>query len=220
LYTYAKLKRFLDENAHIDTVMLSFHYSTLEEDDWVWEESYVMYKIPSYLTLLGREEIGVFARKKMSLLKSVFHPPLTLPLKFIKRGGHLSYKDLGIGGYQRSDRNKLQEDIALRQNNQTEKAGISFYQKEYLLKIAALCKSRNVELILINAPTYRPETYGSLDLLNEFRETYLPDVTYWDYSAFPLPDDAYGDIDHLNRKGAEIFSKYLQRRQDYSYPMK
>jgi hypothetical protein len=31
-----------------------------------------------------------------------------------------------------------------------------------------------------------------------------------DYSNFSLPENAYGDIDHLNYRGAEIFSKYLE----------
>jgi hypothetical protein len=31
-------------------------------------------------------------------------------------------------------------------------------------------------------------------------------------SATPLPDSCYGDIGHLNYKGAEIFSKYLYKK--------
>ncbi|MDR2414458.1 MAG: hypothetical protein LBD64_05695, partial [Odoribacteraceae bacterium] len=87
---------------------------------------------------------------------------------------------------------------------------ISLLQKEYLLKIVDLCRSRNVELILINTPTYKPEKYGNLDKLRAYYNTYLPGVKYMDYSAFPLPDSCYGDISHLNYKGAEVFSKYLQ----------
>jgi hypothetical protein len=65
-------------------------------------------------------------------------------------------------------------------------------------------------LILINTPVYKPEIYESIDKLNDFYDTYLSGVKYLDYSAFPLPDSCYGDIGHLNYKGAQIFSKYLQ----------
>ncbi|MDR1645838.1 MAG: hypothetical protein LBS05_08475 [Tannerellaceae bacterium] len=68
---------------------------------------------------------------------------------------------------------------------------LSFYQREYLIKIAALCKSRNVEMILINTQTYKSEIYGRLDKPEDFRNAYLPEVTYWDYFAFPLPNDCY-----------------------------
>ncbi|MDR1581941.1 MAG: hypothetical protein LBS55_01570, partial [Prevotellaceae bacterium] len=211
LYSYCKLKKFLNENRHIDTVLLSFHYGTLRSGvENRWENS-TFQKVPLYLTLFSWEDIDVFSSKKKNLLKSVFHPPYMLVLKFVIKGGRISYKDLDIGGYSWSNRNRLQEDIAIQQEKQTEEEGIWFYQKEYLLKIVDLCKSRNIELILINTPTYKPEIYGDLDKLNDFHNAYLPEIKYWDYSAFPLPDDCYGDIGHLNYKGAEIFSKYLQK---------
>jgi hypothetical protein len=53
-------------------------------------------------------------------------------------------------------------------------------------------------------------TLGDPVKSKEFRDTYLPGIKYVDYSAFPLPDSCYGDAVHLNYKGAEIFSKYLQ----------
>jgi hypothetical protein len=119
---------------------------------------------------------------------------------------------LGIGAYFKLDRNKLQEDITMLNEKRTEKekANLSLYQSEYLLKTVNLCKSENVELLLINTPIYKPEIYGDIDKLNEFYNTYFSEVKYLDYSAFPLPDFCYGDIGHLNYKGAEIFSKYLQ----------
>jgi hypothetical protein len=33
-----------------------------------------------------------------------------------------------------------------------------------------------------------------------------------DYSTFQLPDSCYGDVTHLNYRGARIFSQYLQER--------
>ncbi|MDR0427925.1 MAG: hypothetical protein LBH12_04905, partial [Dysgonamonadaceae bacterium] len=89
---------------------------------------------------------------------------------------------------------------------------ISAYQKAYLLKIAELCKSRDVELILLNVPMYKPEVYGDNELANDFHDAYLSDVKYMDYSAFTLPDSCYRDIGHLNYRGARIFSQYLQER--------
>ena len=213
LYSYCKLKKFLNENQHIDTVLLSFHYPTLTSRGYErWENRFTFQKIPSYFTLLSREDIDVFSNKKMRLLKFIFQPPDMIVLKFIVKGGRISYKDLHIGGHNKLDNKKLQKDIARwqKEEKRTEADSISFYQKEYLLKIADFCKSRNVELILINTPTYKPEIYDDNDKLEDFRNTCLPEVTYWDYSAFPLPDGCYDDIGHLNYKGAEIFSKYLQ----------
>ncbi|MDR0371726.1 MAG: hypothetical protein LBH80_07760, partial [Prevotellaceae bacterium] len=43
-------------------------------------------------------------------------------------------------------------------------------------------------------------------------DAYMPDVKYMDYSTFQLPDSCYGDVTHLNYRGARIFSQYLQER--------
>jgi hypothetical protein len=148
---------------------------------------------------------------KIPFVKAVLRPPYGLAFKFVIKKGRISYKDLDIGSHVGIKWSKLQEDVARLNNKQTvEKTDISFYQKEYLLKIINLCKSENVELVLINPPAYKPEIYGNINKLNDYYNTYLHGVKYLDYSAFPLSDSCYGDIGHLNCKGAEIFSKYLQ----------
>jgi hypothetical protein len=219
LYSYCKLQKFLNENTHIDTVLLSFHYGPLMDlidNRWILGSGPMMYKIPFYLTLLNKEEIAIFTNHdKFTFIKAVFNLPFRFFVKsfikvFIKRG-NISYDDLNIGGYIKSDRNKLQKNIELyEKRTEEEEVNISLCQLEYLLKIVDLCKCENVELILINTPVYKPEIYESIDKLNDFYDTYLSEVKYLDYSAFPLPDSCYGDIGHLNYKGAQIFSKYLQ----------
>jgi hypothetical protein len=215
LYSYCKLKKFLSENAHIDTVLLSFHYAVLTDsvDRWIFEPKYMVSRIPCHLTLLGKEDIVIFANidRIVLFIKSVFNPSFGFFLKFIIKTGDTSYEDLNIGSYLKLDRNRLEKDVALREESmEEEKANISLYQSEYLLKIVDLCKFKNVELILINTPVYKPEIYGNVNKLNDFYDTYLSGIKYLDYSAFPLPDSCYGDIGHLNHKGAKIFSTYLQ----------
>jgi hypothetical protein len=78
------------------------------------------------------------------------------------------------------------------------------------MKIAELCAQKNVALILFNSPTYNAKKYGNLESLNKFYAAYLAGTKYLDYSNFILPDYGYADIGHLNFKGAEIFSNYLE----------
>jgi hypothetical protein len=211
IYSYCKIRKFLNENARIDTILLSFHRIS-SDDSWIFEEKHLIAKVPSHFTLFDKNDIAAFANNKMSFIKAVFHPVNRIALKYIIKRGDISYKDLNIGGYQKLNRDKLQADIDRHQKEADGKQpqGISLCQKEYLLKIVDLCKSRGVELILINPPTYKPELYGDIDKVNDYLNTYLPGVTYLDYSAFPLPNECYGDIGHLNYKGAEIFSTHLR----------
>jgi hypothetical protein len=211
LYSYCKIRKFLNENKHIDTILLSFHSVSLIGDGGIFREENMADRIPCYLTLFDKDDISVFLHKKRTLISAVFNLPYKLAFKFIIRKGSISYKDLGIGEYYKLDRYKLQEDIARNKNKPTtQETDIVSYQKEYLLKTVDLCKSKNVELILINPPTYKPKIYGKIDKVNDYYTTYFSGIKYLDYSAFPLADSCYADIGHLNYKGAEIFSKYLQ----------
>jgi hypothetical protein len=216
LHSYCKLRKFLDKNEHVDTVLLSFHFPGLTvsvDDRWLFNEKYMMMQLPRYVMLMDREEMAIFANRKKTFVKAVLQFPLKFLINFARKGGRgLSYRDLDIGGYLNLDRDKLQENIA-RHDREVARGdtAISSYQKAYLLKIVELCEARGVELILINSPMYKPEVYSDPDRRwKDFHATYLPGVTYLDYSAFPLPDSCYGDIQHLNYKGARIFSKYLQ----------
>jgi hypothetical protein len=216
LYTYCELKKFLDENSHIDTLLLSFHYNILTkgaEDLWLFKDEFITNKIPKYFTLMGKDEFLIYLNNE-AFIKSTLQIPIINVRAILRffRVGSISYTDLYIGEKGRLDRNKLQEDINRR--NKVSKSQqseiLSEHQRNYLLKIVELCKTKQVELILINTPIYDAQKYGSTDKLNNFYDTYLKGTKYWDYSGYPLPDSYYGDIEHLNYKGAEIFSSYLR----------
>jgi hypothetical protein len=120
---------------------------------------------------------------------------------------------LFLGQFLKLDRDKLQEAIADHEEQSFSDAPvdkISSYQLQYLLKIVSLCKKKNVELILIVTPIYNSRKYASMDRLWAYYNKYLQGIRYLDFSEYPMPDFGYGDIFHLNYKGAEIFSRYLE----------
>jgi hypothetical protein len=217
LYSYVKLRKFLNENPHVDTVLISFHGGSIQKsiDEWILGDRYILAHIPEYFSLLGTEELFLF-RNKPSFYSAIIKMPVKHIrgiLKFvIKRT--LTYKDLYIGGYLRLDRDRLQGAIELEGNMEIPKNEYSEYQLEYLLKIVELCNNKDVELILFNSPTYNPEKYGNLSLLADCYNAYFSNITYLDFSSFVLPDYGYGDIGHLNFKGAEIFSQYLENNYE------
>jgi hypothetical protein len=216
LYSYCKLKKFLKENGQVDTVLLSFWGRSVLADlnEWLFSESVMIEKAPLYIPFMEKEDIAVFNGERASFINVALHPVYKFLFNML-RGKPLSYKSLALGGYEELHRDKLQEDIERRDKNKDtglDTDSISVYQKAYLLKIAELCKSKDVELILMNVPTYKPEKYGDNEFANDFHGAYMSDVKYMDYSAFPLPDSCYGDIGHLNYRGARIFSQYLQER--------
>ncbi|MDR0422404.1 MAG: hypothetical protein LBH72_05265 [Proteiniphilum sp.] len=223
LYSYCKLKKFLEENEQMDTVILSFWGRNVRAgiDQWLFSESNMAERIPRYLPFMEKEEMAVFSEEKVAFVHAALHPEYMFLINML-RGKPLSCKALNIGAYRELHRDKLQEDIERRRGGNEPEAGsreedgdsinLAVYQKAYLLKIVELCKSRDVELILLNTPTYKPEKYGDNEFANDFHGAYMPDVKYMDYSAYPLPDSCYGDISHLNYRGARIFSQHLRER--------
>jgi hypothetical protein len=163
------------------------------------------------------EELSVFMNNQ-----TFYSAVVKMPLKCIRAivkflvKHTLTYKDLYIGGYNKLDRDRLQLAIELEKSENTAdlKTEYSAYQIDYLLKIVDLCAEKNVKLILFNSPTYNVKKYGNLQALDDFYNTYLTGTEYFDFSNFALPDYGYGDIGHLNFKGAEIFSKYLESNYD------
>jgi hypothetical protein len=210
VYSYFKLGKFLDENDHIDTVLLSLQNAAIVDLE-MFEKANMMYHVPFLLPFFDRDAIAIFVdENRKPFISSVLNISPRPVIRFILKRGAISYQNLSLGGYEKLDRNKLQEDISLHNTQPSEEKPYSPIQKKYLLKIVSLCKSNNITLILINTPTYKPDLYGHLDTVNDFYNTYLSGVTDINYSAFPLPDSCYADIGHLNYNGAEIFSKYLQ----------
>ncbi|MDR2408328.1 MAG: hypothetical protein LBE13_09505 [Bacteroidales bacterium] len=217
LYSYVKLRKFLNENSHIDTVIISFHAGSVQRstDELFFGDRYILSHVPNYFSLLQAEELLLLMNKP-----SFYSAVIKMPVRHIRAilklviDRTLTYEDLHIGKYANLDRDQLQKAIELAGNKESVKNEYSEYQLEYLFKIIKLCNNKDVELILFNSPTYNSEKYGDLPLLVSCYNTYFSNITYLDFSSFALPDYGYGDIGHLNFKGAEIFSQYLENNYE------
>ncbi|GHV89338.1 hypothetical protein AGMMS50267_16980 [Spirochaetia bacterium] len=218
MHSYLTLRKFLNEDANkIDTVLFDYNPGRMSDDGFFTEDN-ILARIPFFIVLMDQEDIFNFVG-----YKTFYKALLQIPVKNIRpilrffQKGAVSYKDLEIGGYLKLYRDKLQEDITLREgadrnSGKNSKQEVSSYQLQlrYILKSADLCKEKGVKFILISVPCYQPEKYGSRDRLLSFYNTNLHEITWIDNSDFTLPDDAYGDIEHINYKGAEMFSQYLE----------
>jgi hypothetical protein len=91
----------------------------------------------------------------------------------------------------------------------------SIVQEKYLKMISELCRQNSVNLILFSTPKYK--TYNA-NIDENIRKIWLQVRnslsldSLADFSAFVLPDSCYGDLTHLNYKGAEVFSRYLNEK--------
>lgn len=223
LYSYAKIKALLKHNKNIRTVLIGFSYHEIlkeKEDQLIFSDSYVIEKIKAYNYLLDKEDKYLILRKNsrsyfQGLFQSVYNNLLTCVKSY--RSNEPVKKIESFGGYVFSRRDKLNEDIRLQDSAGNDSFRIKetergLLQEKYLKMISDLCHDNSVRLILLNTPKH---SYYSLRINEEIKNNWvsvrntMPLDSLFDFSSFTLPDSCYGDITHLNYRGAKVFSEYL-----------
>lgn len=73
----------------------------------------------------------------------------------------------------------------------------------YLKRISQVCKEKNIEIVVCLSP--------SLSVRKESEERLIKicdkfDLVVWDYTSFVTDPSLFSDYDHLNDKGAELFT--------------
>ncbi|BFP42773.1 hypothetical protein FGF1_36180 [Flavobacteriaceae bacterium GF1] len=210
-YDYLKLREFVNKNHHIDTVILGYTYSDLkkEMDEWVTGEDKLKFKIRDYFILFNSKDY--FALAFSNPVGVITNTPQTIFYNLnagIKGLPHM-------GGFKYLERNKLKEakERLKKQNTNETPFKISNYQGKYLKKIYAFCKERNITLILLSTPLHPMEVEYQKEMLqsyNNFASKNLPEALLINHSNFQLPESYYADLDHLNHKGARLYTQYLK----------
>lgn len=217
LYSYVKIKALLEENPNIRYVLISYSYADLlieKEETWLLSDYFMAEKVKSYHYLLDRDErVFLFKSNPEAYLngvtKSVIKSLETVAKSFATKGNGNSIP--GFGGYKHLERDKLFLDPGS-ETGRDENIQQSSYQIRYLRMISELCKQNSVKLVLFNPPKHRSynETLNPaarqlwLDVRNS-----LPSDSLLDLSGFMMPDSCFGDLSHLNYRGARVFSQHL-----------
>ncbi len=237
LFTYYKLRHFLDHNPGVERVILAFSYHSSARvfaERYLFDERFTAQSLPRYYPVLSREARRLLRTRSRSYLVSWLKYELGLPLE-IHRSGYLLKAALGrplhrddipfFGGYHAgSTSNVKEEQVAATLERHyfggaPDYRGTSPLMVDYLHRIAQMCSERGVALYLFNSPLY-PEYLDRIPdpVRNDFErlrsailDSYA-DITYLDYTAFPLEGDYFGDVTHLNARGAERLSRILAER--------
>lgn len=204
-YTYLKLRRILKKNNNIKQVFLEFDYGAFSSDSdrWLWSSG----KYNRYSTLISLDDI-----KNLFLI----HPVDTV--KMIAMEGFLSVGIKGNsiakwGGYLHLERDKLSESIervgGVRKNVDYIEY-ISPINLRYLQKIVDICEENNARLIFIRNPIHSVAKIHD-KTLEEIKIKHFKDIDFIDLASFSLKNDEYGDISHLNHRGAKTFSLFFNK---------
>lgn len=226
-FSYFLLKDMIEQNPQIDTVLLSYALGRASKsyDDFIlYNDSNFREHLPSTILRADYEDMTPLKDVPNFYYYALRAPFSVANLNLIFRAcsGRLSddVRTRSVGKFNKNTRDKLLVSIQKTKLN-TSTTGRSIDEDsityEYLMRIAAYLESKNVRLILFNAPKYKIDSYEPREESDKIIKQKLANFEYLDFSDFPLDDSCFADLGHLNYRGAKIFSEYLQKNGLFSY---
>ena len=122
----------------------------------------------------------------------------------------------GTGEYLKLKRNKTEQILkyySLRKIKKNSKPlGTAKINIAYLKKIIDLCSQLKIRLILVRSPLHPKWKYFKNEAnYKSLLKTKFKNVEYIDFSNFKLKNSEFGDLNHLNYKGANVFSIWFNK---------
>ena len=235
-YAYHKALFLLKANPQIHTIIMGYAYvstsKNLEADMFGKNSKSFLNRFFMLLDNTGREVIKKPDNKYyiVNLLKYQYGVPLDIFNEielFVKiLLGNIQPEDYQfMGGFQkdmiffkRQPSTDPHDALARHFYSNNEIAGKSDITIDYLGRIASMCRDNNINLIFIITPLREDYLQKVPTLYRELsRETMQklkninPSLQFYDYSNFLTDPQYFVDCDHLNEKGAEIFSREIKK---------
>jgi len=221
LFSYVKLKALLECNSQVKAVYLGYGMHNFEESKekaWLYKDAVILDRYPLYSFLLGAQEKKLlFVHNPKAVLRAIrlavihnvrilagsYSAKSPLTLNHLWDGGHWALVGNRVEKEKQSDLDKKEPFFT--------QESIQF---KYLKLVADLCASKSVKLTLLSVPKH-DYYFDGYDKSEEscWRNAgcSLRSVELMDFSHDVMPLSCYRDAAHLNKQGAELFSRHLER---------
>ncbi len=215
-YTYLKFIKIVEGNPQIKAAFIEFGpLDVIEsEESRIWGDIFINIRFPLYFSMMKLSEFNI-------LFKNNFKAILNIPPKAYIKQMMYSYnlilkkedckilKNSEYGGYLYLKRNKV--DSLINTKLTTNNIIVDNLNISYMGKILELCEKNRIKVYFIKSPTHsmfyqakREKVYE--DIINK----QFSNIVFLDFGEFPLEDKEYGDLGHLNYKGAKVFSLWFE----------
>lgn len=214
--TYIKLKEVLKNN-NINTVFIEFSNIDISNrviENWMWAKEKANHFFPKYLPFMDKPDLlFIYNNQKKLFLQTITNSTVKNFNQLFSNQNNINSG--AYGGYYFLERNIIKEELqTLKSDKEILNQNISIDNIKYLEKIVQLCNNNEVNIYFFRSPQYIPVHYilqSNENLLVNIRKEKFNKIEYLDFSNFPLKDNEYGDFDHLNHKGAKIFSEWFNK---------
>lgn len=215
-FTYNKLKKIIQNNPQVNTVFVEFTNNQLSKkmDDLIWGDEYFSFMYPKYAAIMNTRDCRLLlSHNALALLHSL---PVTLKKNFLflVKNKKDYINEMGWGGYWYLVKSKTDSLI-----NAIPNASIKQEQPPeemltanvgYLQKIVQLCKQHAIKIYLVRSPMHSRNTELSNEAaFKKVARTTFSDIDLLDFKDFPLSNSEFADPQHVNYKGAKLFSLFF-----------
>jgi hypothetical protein len=220
-YTYLKARKIIENNKQIKTVFIEFNNNQITKEmdiSWTWDDIHLQERLPGYYPYMDYSDFGLLWMKNSegvlnslseSLIKNIGHI-------FLISFGHKKNlkQDRDYGGYLYLVLDKTDSLLNLQKNNFIEENEFEMAETNisYLSKTIEYCNLNHIKVFLIRSPLHPKYTGFSNELkFRKILNSKFANIEFLDFKDFPLQNYEFGDLEHLNYKGAKIFSIFFNR---------
>lgn len=209
-YTYVKVKKLIEQNPEIQTVLIEFTNNQIDYgmNEWIWNDENVNYRFPKYGAFMDAESYLLLLNHNPETLINSSKVLMKNSLKNIFTG--FKFQD-GIGGFLYLDKN-LADSVSTKSPVKAKKAKksgneVSKYNIKYLRETIDYLRYEKKDVFLVRSPQHKSyKGYRNEKQFQEILQAQFSDLEFLDFSNFPLPDSEFADYEHLNYKGAKKYS--------------
>ena len=220
-YTYFKAKKILEQNPSIEIVLIEYtnNQITPEMDAWTWYDENFSDKYSKYAPFMAlTDQFILMQNNPKGYLNSFSY---SNRIKLNKVMGRKYDFTTSIGGYKFLVRNRTDSLLKLLNTSNTRNLkhdraaesskNISATSLVYLKKTIELCKRYGKKVLLVRSPQRMEYTasYNNESTYKKILSDHFSTIEYLDFSNFPLANSEFGDLGHLNYKGARVFSEWI-----------
>ena len=223
-FTYHKLKWIIQGNPSVKRVLFTFSHHNLMSDMSLTSEGWQVDMLPRYFpiieidTLLQELDLNKTILKNIVIQKIGFMNGSTVhdtKNSIIKDYSSSNFKFLGAFLSKNNSNLSVESlDLSIKRHYENRAPESKNRNVYYLREIIAFCKLEKIQVVIVVTPLFHEYRKRiPLKVKNSFNEILeelkTKGITVIDMSSMSLPDESFGDGDHLNAFGAKDFSAFL-----------
>lgn len=216
VYTLQKLRKITTENPQVKMVLVSFSNNQFDDemDKWTYRANSMNAYYSRYSFAMDSDDYLLFLKKSIRNVLDAELKGVVMNAKCILRNkNRIQNKDFGSYLYTKGTvvdsliSHGYLNKVIKRQNKVVSEVNLN-----YLKKIVEFCKEKKLKIIFVRTPL-QEKFRAVIDekKFQDIRNANFASVPFIDLSKYPIKNDEFHDLVHLNYKGARKISIYLNK---------